>query len=256
MINKKANNCLVSIVTPTYNSELFISELISCIQNQTFQGWELLITDDCSTDNTVELVRKFIQTDGRIKLFQLSKNSGAGVARNNSIKEASGRFIAFCDSDDRWLPNKLEVQLQFLTNHKTAFTYSSYLTKDENFKETGRVNAPEEISYKEILRNNYIGCLTAIYDTKTLGKMFMPDIRKRQDWVLWINIIKRLGVVQGIPEPLATYTIRKNSISSNKFNLVKYNWIVYNKALGFGMIRSLLYLIQFLYFYARKKINF
>ena len=247
---------LVSIITPTYNSGQFISELIICIQNQTVQNWELLITDDCSTDNTVSIVRKFIQADGRIKLFQLSKNSGAGAARNNSIKEASGRFIAFCDSDDRWLPNKLEVQLQFLINHKTAFTYSSYLTQDENFIEIGRVNAPEEISYKEILRNNYIGCLTAIYDTQVLGKMFMPDIRKRQDYVLWINIIKRLGKVQGISQPLAIYTVRKNSISSNKFNLVKYNWIVYNKALGFGIIRSLLYMIQFLYFYARKQINY
>lgn len=256
MINKKTSNCLVSIITPTYNSGQYITELIVCIQNQTFQEWELLITDDCSIDHTVDLVRKFIQYDRRIKLFQLSKNSGAGVARNNSIKEASGRFIAFCDSDDRWLPNKLEVQLQFLINQKTAFTYSSYLTQDENFLVTGRVNAPKEISYKEILKNNYIGCLTAIYDTQALGKMFMPEIRKRQDWVLWINIIKRLGIVQGISEPLAIYTVRKNSISSNKFNLVKYNWIVYNKALAFGKIRSLLYMIQFLYFYARKKINY
>lgn len=140
-------------------------------------------------------------------------------------------------------------------NYRCDLSNSSYLTQNENFIEIGRVNAPKEISYKAILRNNYIGCLTAIYDTQTLGKMFMPNIRKRQDWVLWINIIKSLGVVQGISDPLVIYTVRKNSISSNKFNLVKYNWIVYNNALGFDVIRSLFFMIQFLYLYAGKKIN-
>lgn len=240
---------------PTYNSGKFIEESISSIQNQTYANWELLITDDCSTDDTVLIIKRFIRIDPRIRLFQLSKNSGSGVARNKSIQKASGRFIAFCDSDDQWLPNKLEVQLNFLRNQKASFTYSSYITQDENKNPIGEVISPSKISYKKILKNNYVGCLTAIYDTKALGKMFMPDIRKRQDWVLWINIIKRLRVVQGISEPLAIYTVRKDSISSKKLNLVKYTWIVYYTALDFGIIRSLLCMIQFLYFYARKKIK-
>lgn len=250
-----SNYDLVSIIMPSHNSERFIKFSIESILSQTYENWELLISDDDSSDNTIQEIKKYARLDNRIKLFQLSKNSGAGVARNNSIKEASGRFIAFCDSDDRWLPQKLEVQLDFLRNHKASFTYSSYITQDENQNPIGKVIAPSKISYKKILKNNYIGCLTAIYDTKSLGKIFMPDIRKRQDYVLWINIIKRLEVVQGISEPLAIYTVRKGSISSNKLSLVKYNWMVYNKALGFGTIKSILYMIQFLFFYARKKFD-
>ena len=245
---------LVSIITPTFNSANFISGCIKSIQAQTYTYWELLITDDCSSDNTTEVISRFKEHDNRIKLFRLNENSGAGKARNNSIKLASGRFIAFCDSDDRWLPNKLEVQLEYLLDYNASFTYSTYFIQNEKQNRMGEIIGPNKISYKKILRNNYIGCLTAIYDTKTLGKMFMPDIRKRQDWVLWIDIIKRLGVVQGISEPLAIYTVRKDSISSNKLNLIKFNWIVYHKALNFGVVRSIFYIIQFLYFYARKKI--
>jgi len=252
----KTKEYLVSIITPTYNSEKFILGTIESIQKQTYINWELLITDDCSTDKTIEIIKDYKQTDKRIKLYKLKTNSGAGLARNNSIRHAAGRFIAFCDSDDRWLPNKLEVQLEYLLNQNAGFTYSSYFLHNEEQNKIGEIKGPRKISYRQILRNNYIGCLTAIYDTQALGKMFMPDIRKRQDWVLWINIIKKLGTVQGISEPLAIYTVRKNSISSNKFKLVKYNWVIYNKALGFGIISSLLYMIQFLYFYARKKINY
>lgn len=246
---------LVSIITPTYNSEKFISETIQSIQAQTHTNWELLITDDCSNDGTLRIINGFKGKDSRIKLYQLNKNSGAGKARNNSIKNASGRFIAFCDSDDIWLPNKLELQIGYLVNQNAGFTYSSYFTRDEDRKIIGEVTAPKQISYSKILKNNYIGCLTAIYDTNVLGKIFMSDIRKRQDWVMWIHIIERLGPVQGIPEPLATYTIRKKSISSNKLNLIKYNWIVYYQALNFGIIRSLLYMIQFLFYYAKKKVS-
>ena len=248
-------NHKVSIITPTHNSSEFIAATIKSIQNQSYTNWELIITDDCSTDNTVEIIHKIIQEDSRISLIELNNNSGTGVARNKSIEAACGRFIAFCDSDDLWIPNKLELQLRFLIDQKAAFTYSSYLLQDETRNYIGKVIAPQTISFKKILRNNYIGCLTAIYDTKVLGKMYMPDIRKRQDWVLWISIIKRLKVVEGITEPLAIYTVRKDSISRNKLNLIKYNWIVYSKALNLSPIASLLYMIQFLYYYARKKIN-
>lgn len=246
---------LVSIITPTYNSELYIGYTIESIQRQTYDDWELLITDDASTDNTVSVIESFIRTDRRIKLFKQRINEGAGIARNNSIKRSNGKYIAFCDSDDLWLPNKLEKQLKFIKNHNLSFTYSSYFTQDENWKKNGSVYAPSNICYKEILRNNYIGCLTALYDVEKLGKVYFPSIRKRQDWVLWINIIERLGIVQGISEPLAIYTVRKNSISRNKLNLIKYTWDVYHKALNFSLVKSVLYMVQFLYFYARKKIK-
>lgn len=246
---------LVSIITPTYNSELYISYTIESIQSQSYEYWELLITDDASTDNTVSVIESFTRTDGRIKLFKQRINKGAGIARNNSIKKSNGKYIAFCDSDDLWLPNKLKKQLKFIKNHNLSFTYSSYLTQDENRNRTGSVYAPSNICYREILRNNYIGCLTVLYDVEKLGKVYFPNIRKRQDWVLWINIIERLGIVQGISEPLAIYTVRKDSISKNKLNLIKYNWNVYHKTLNFSLAKSVLSIVKFLYFYARKKIK-
>ena len=248
-------NQLVSIITPTYNSEKYIAKTIESIIDQTYKNWELIITDDCSVDNTNLIIQSYIKIDPRIKLFQLKGNSGAGKARNNSIREANGRFIAFCDSDDLWLPSKLESQLRFLNENNLGFTYSSYFTQDEDYKTIGCVIAPNEISYKAILRNNYIGCLTAIYDTIHLGKVYMPNIRKRQDWVLWIKIIERLGRVKGISEPLAIYTVRKNSISSKKLELLKHNWFVYRMELGFNRLKSSFHIIQFIYYYARKKIN-
>lgn len=246
----------VSIITATYNSSEYISKTIESIRNQSYSNWELLITDDCSDDGTIEIIKEIIKKDQRVKLFCLKKNSGAGKARNNSIREANGRFIAFCDSDDLWLPYKLETQLRFLGENNLDFTYSSYFTQDENGKRIGCVYAPNKISFQDILRNNYIGCLTAIYDSKQLGKVYMPNIRKRQDWVLWIRIIEKLNLVKGISEPLAIYTVRKNSISSKKTELLKYNWIVYNKELGFNKLKSSFHMLQFLYYYARKKIDY
>ena len=123
---------LVSIITPCYNSAKFIGETIDSIQAQTFKDWELIITDDCSTDNTTEIIERYIAADPRIKLYKLEKNSGGGVARNNSIKAAKGRYIAFCDSDDRWHPWKLAKQLEFMQKNDYAFSYTSYMTCDED----------------------------------------------------------------------------------------------------------------------------
>ena len=240
---------------PTITSFSLSNKTIEGVINQCYKNWELLITDDCSTDSTCEVILSFIKLDSRIKLFQLKNNSGAGAARNNSIYKAKGRYIAFCDSDDIWLPNKLDIQLNFMRNNGLKFTFSSYLLRDENGKYLGTINAPEKITYNDILKNNYIGCLTVIYDSKNIGKVFFPEIRKRQDWALWIKIIENLRLVKGLNTPLAIYTKRTNSISNNKFELLKYNWIVYYKELNFNMARSILYMIRFLYFYLRKKVN-
>lgn len=245
---------LVTIITPTFNSESTIKKTILSILEQSYQNWELIITDDCSTDNTVNIIKKYQKEDNRIKVFVLKRNSGAGIARNNSISNAQGRFIAFCDSDDTWLPSKLETQINFMRENNIGFSYSGYYVIDEYGKNLGVVRARPKILYKHILRNNYIGCLTAIYDTKKLGKQFMSQIRKRQDWVLWIKIIKILGEVKGIEEPLAEYTNRKNSISSNKLGLVKYTWIIYRNELRFSVLKSVFHIFQFLFYYARKKI--
>ena len=245
---------LVSIITPSYNSEQFISETINSIINQTYTNWELLITDDCSTDSTIQIIKKFQETDSRIRLFILKKNSGAGIARNNSIKFAKGKYIAFCDSDDQWKENKIDKQIDFMKSNNLFFTYSSYEVIDEKGNKQKTIYAPEKLNFKQMLFNNYVGCLTAIYDQEKLGKIFMSKIRKRQDWTLWLKIFKIINNTSGISEPLAIYRNRSNSISNNKFDLLKFNFIIYNKELGYNKVKSLIFLTFFLYYYARKKI--
>ena len=229
---------LVSIITPSYNCSRYIGETIESIQAQTYGNWELLITDDCSTDDSVNIISRYASQDERIKLFQLDKNSGAGVARNNSIKESCGRYIAFCDSDDRWTPDKLERQIAVLNRVESGVVYSSYTTCDEDGVVNGIVVAYRTISYLEILRDDSIGFLTCIYDTQKLGKLFMPTLRKRQDWGLKILLLQKAGYAVGILEPLAIYRLRKNSLSNKKLNLIKYNVKVYREILNYGLIRA------------------
>lgn len=246
---------LVSIITPTYNSEKFISETIESIKAQSYTNWELLITDDCSTDNTIEVIQKFTKSDKRIKLFKLKENSGAGIARNTSIKNATGTFIAFCDSDDQWLPEKLATQISFMQKNDLRFTYSSYYTIDTNGNRKGIIAAPSKLTYSMLLRNNYVGCLTAIYNQEKLGKIYMSEIRKRQDWTLWLKIMGKLQYTCGIQEPLAIYRIRPNSVSSKKISLLQITYNLYRKELNMGMIKSIFYLFRYLFYLVKKKIS-
>lgn len=221
---------LVSIITPTYNSEKFISDTIQSIQNQTHVNWELLIIDDCSNDKTVEIIENIIISDSRVKLFSLPKNQGTGVARNTAVSKANGRYISFLDSDDLWKPNKLERQLNFMKENDLPFTFSFYECIDEDGKNLNiRKEAPILTSYFKLFFCNYIGNSTAIYDTIILGKIPILEIRKRQDWMLWLTIVKKIKSAQPVSEVLAYYRIRKNSISSSKFDLIKYNFNVYHK---------------------------
>jgi glycosyltransferase involved in cell wall biosynthesis len=247
---------LVSIITPSYNCAQFVAETIEAILAQSYTNWELLITDDCSSDNSCEIIQRYADNDPRIKLLRLEKNSGAGVARNNSISAAKGRFIAFCDSDDRWTSNKLERQLSFMVDNNYGLTYTSYATTDEDGKVIGYVECMTKLNYSRIIRDNGIGCLTAIYDAEKIGKFYMPIIRKRQDWCLWIEIIKSIGAAYGLQEPLAIYRTRNGSISSNKVEMLKYNYAVYHDVLNFSApVAALLLCGYFLPYYFYKKLK-
>ena len=244
---------LVSVIMPTYNSSKFVAESINSILNQTYLNFELLITDDCSSDETVSILKNFEKRYLNIKVFSLAINSGAGVARNNSIKEAKGRFIAFCDSDDIWLPNKLEIQVNFMVSNNLSFTYSNYkIYEFDNYK--SKVKPPLMLKYDNLLNKNYIGCLTVMYDESVTGKMYMPLLRNRQDWGFWLLIIKRTGVAIGINQELAIYNIRNSSISRNKFNLIRYHFKIYRDLLGLGFIHSIYRLIINILFELRFKI--
>ena len=230
------NHGLVSIITPSYNSSKFISQTIESILSQTYTNWELLITDDCSVDNTREIVESYQRKDTRIKFFQLKENSGPGIARNHSIEMAKGRFIAVCDSDDQWYPEKLEKQLAFMQEKNCALSYTSYMVCDESNVITSIVVSLSNITYAALKRDNGIGCSTAIFDVDKVGKMYFPDIRKRQDWGLWLNILKKVKVAYGMKEPLALYRIQETSLSSNKLSLIRYNIAVYRQVLKYPLL--------------------
>lgn len=234
---------LVSIITPSYNSADFIGDTIDAILSQTYPHWELLITDDCSIDNSVEIIEEYARRDARIKLQKLEKNSGAGVCRNKSIEAARGRYIAFCDSDDVWMPQKLEKQLAFMEKKGCALSYSSYILMDEDRNEKGIMVCMRKIDFASMKRDDGIGCLTAMYDTEKVGKMYMSSIRKRQDWGLWLEILAKCKVAYGIKEPLAYYRIRSGSISNNKFSLVKHNINVYRTILKFSALKAYLFFL-------------
>jgi glycosyltransferase involved in cell wall biosynthesis len=249
----------VSVVTPAYNCEDLIGATIESILAQTYEDWELLITDDCSTDGTREVVERYVQRDSRIHLLRLEKNGGAGAARNNSIRAAKGRFIAFCDSDDRWTPDKLERQLKFMTDGGYGLTYTSYEVCDEQDNICGYVECLPWLNYARILRDNGIGCLTAIYDRDKVGLFEMPMLRRRQDWCLWLDIIRHSGTAYGLKEPLAIYRVRSGSLSRNKVAMLRWNYRVYHQFLGYNKVVSCLmmggYFLPY-YFYKKLKQKF
>lgn len=243
-MNKRS---LVSIVMPAHNAAGFISESISSVQKQTYENWELLVIDDASGDHTSQLVEDFIARDSRIKLHSLPANQGAGFARNIGIKASKGDFISFLDADDLWLPQKLETQLRFMEDNEVKVCYSSYELIDEEGRSKGKkIEALAILPFKKLLKANYIGNLTGIYNARELGKIYCPLIRKRQDWGLWLLAVKKAGGAKGIKEPLAQYRIRKQSISGNKWEMLGYNYKVYKKVLNFSTVKSSFWILLFL----------
>ena len=241
---------------PTYNrGDSYLKHAINSVIEQSYKNWELIITDDCSIDNSYDIVKSYSLTDKRITLFKLDKNRGAGYARNNSIKNSNGRFISFCDSDDQWKPNKLKTQLKYMLKHKYHFTCSAFDVINENGKYIETIYPPKKLTFNKLLTNNYIGCLTAIYDTKYLGKIYMSSIRNRQDWVLWLNILKKIKVTHTLKESLAIYRKRSDSISSNKIKMIRFHWRVYYEELNFSFIKSFFCLINNILFHLIKKYN-
>ena len=234
---------LVSVIMPSFNGAQHLAASIESILSQTYKDLELLITDDHSDDEeTLSILKRYSEQDERVNVLYLNSNHGPGYARNKSIERAKGRYIAFCDSDDRWFPEKLERQIAFMAQKNCALCYASYIICDDNNTEEGITIAPASISFGQLKRDNKIGCLTAVYDTQLLGKKYyMPAIRKRQDWGLFLSILRDCGNAYAIQEPLAYYKNRQNSVSSNKLGLIKYNILIYQKVLGFSRLKANFY---------------
>jgi teichuronic acid biosynthesis glycosyltransferase TuaG len=238
---------LVSIITPSFNCEKFIGETIQSVQNQTYKNWEMIIVDDCSTDQTAAIVERFIKNDSRIHLFRLDENSGTGIARDVALSKVNGGYIAFVDADDLWKPLKLEKQLQFLKENKVPFTFSFYdCIDEEGYKLNKRVEAPRNLSYRQLFFCNYVGNLTGIYEVNYFGKIAISSTRKRQDWMVWLTVLKKIKKAKPVPESLAIYRVRNNSLSASKVDLLKHNFAVYRSFHGFNYIYSLFIIVGFL----------
>lgn len=230
---------LVSIIMPTYNCADFIGESIESVLNQTYENWELIIADDCSTDNTENVVNKFIKVDNRIKYYKLKENSGAAIARNLAVDKSKGEFIAFLDSDDLWTNDKLEKQINWMKKNNYKFTCTKYEQIDEDGKKNGiSIGVKKKVNYNGVLLSCPIGNSTVIYNAKKIGKFETPNIRKRNDDALWLKILKSEKYAYGLDDTLMLYRLRKNSLSRNKLQLVKYHWYLYREIENLSIIRS------------------
>lgn len=221
-------NELVSVIMPVYNAEEYVEVAICSVISQSYRNWELLVVDDCSTDASVSIIKSFEEHDKRIHFFQTNSSSGSPVRpRNIAVEAAKGRYIAFLDSDDVWLPNKLEEQLLIFENPDIAVVFSNYEKMTEEGQRSGRIIcAPRWTDYKKLLRGNVIGNVTGIYDTHKVGKVFFQPIH-HEDYVLWLSILKQGYVARNTNTVTALYRLRKQSVSSNKWKVLGWQWHIY-----------------------------
>lgn len=230
---------LVSIITPTYNCAKFIARTIDSVQAQTYQNWEMIIVDDCSQDNTKEIVEEYIKNDSRIKYHLLAVNSGAAVARTTAMNLAKGSYMAFLDSDDIWMPDKLERQIKWMNDNGYVFSCTAYEQIDEEDNLLNRtIKTVRRTDYNRLLLDCPVGNSTVVYDVEKMGKFEVPNIRKRNDDALWLQMLKKEKYIWGMPDVLMKYRIRQNSISSNKFKVIKYHWILYRDIEHLSVLRS------------------
>lgn len=234
---------LVSVIMPTYNCGKFIEETIKSVANQTYKNWELIIVDDCSKDSTEDIINRYAECDNRIIYHKLETNQGAAVARTKAMEMARGSYMAFLDSDDLWKNDKLEKQINFMEKNSYSFTCTAYEQIDENNNLLNKIIRPKiKADYNRILLDCPVGNSTVMYNVDELGKFEVPNIRKRNDDALWLQILKKEKYIYGLNEILMQYRIRQNSISSNKLDLIKYHWQLYRQIEHLSIFRSVFHI--------------
>ncbi len=246
---------LVSIITPSYNTGNFVASTIQSVLDQTYQNWEMLIIDDFSTDNSVEIIKSF--NDSRIKLFVNNSNKGAAISRNYALKQAKGKWIAFLDSDDIWEPDKLEKQIKFMKRNNYNFSYTNYIEIDENSEPIGKLITGPKVLTKTHLNNFcYQGCLTVMYNNEEIGLLQIENLPKNNDYAIWLKAIKKSNCYL-LPETLARYRKRKGSISNHTYTkLIKYHYYLWRYGEGKGNSIAILFTARNLLFGFIKKILF
>ena len=239
----KARTPLVSVIMPTYNCGAYIADSIQSVIAQTVTDWELQIVDDCSTDDTPAIVEKLAAQEPRIHYDRLARNGGPAAARTEALRRASGKYIAFLDSDDQWAADKLEKQIAFMEKTGEKFSATAYDQINEKGAPLPTVCLPPyRTDYRKMLRlSNPIGNSTVMYDQNALGKFEVPPIRKRNDFALRLKILKKTPACAGMDHILTHYRVRSNSVSNNKLAQAKYHWQLYREMEGFGVLRSLFY---------------
>lgn len=254
-IDKDDNMPRVSIVTPVYNAEKLIDKTIESVLNQTYKDFEMILVDDCSTDSSKEVIKSYSDIDKRIKYHKLDKNSGPAVARNKGIELSQGPYICFLDSDDLWLPTKLEEQLAFMEEKDIAFSFTSYSLIDEAGNDLDKiVNVPKEIDYEGLLKNTIIGCLTVIIDREKTGDFKMPLVRAGQDTATWLSILRKGYIAYGLQKPLAKYRIVEGSISHGKIKALKRTWNTYRNLEKLSLPKSMYVFVFYVFNAIRKRI--
>ncbi len=233
---------LVSIIVPVYNAEKYIEETMDCVLAQTYSHWELLLVEDCGSDNSVILIRQYMEKtqDPRIRLIRQPSNMGAARARNRGLKEASGRYVSYLDADDLWAPEKLEKELAFMKEKDAAFAFTGYEFADESGKGTGKVvHVPEKLTYKQALSNTTIFTTTVMFDLEKLAKeqLEMPAV-KSEDTALWFRVLRSGVAAYGLDENLVKYRRPGKSLSSNKLEALRRIWYLYRREEKLGVIRS------------------
>ena len=235
----------VSIIVPMYNAEKFIGKTIESVLSQTYENWEILIMNDVSTDNSLAVVNEYAKKDDRIKVLNTEKNMGVVKGRNHLIDLANGKFIAFLDADDYWHSQKLEKQIQFMKEKNAGISCTEYTRVKENGEKINEVVIKSEISYTDMLKNNYLGCLTVMYDVEKIGKRYFKELEKNEDYVLWLEIVKDVKTIYGLKENLAYYRVLDNSRSSNKAKTAKVRWETYRKTEKLPLLKSIYYFMHY-----------
>lgn len=231
---------LVSIVVPVYNAERFLDDTIATVLNQTYTNWELIMVDDCSTDDSVNIISKYTKTDKKIRLYKNKVNSHAALTRNKGIDEAKGRYIAFLDADDLWVPTKLEKQVSFMQEKDCAFSFTGYEFANEKGIPTGKkVKVPETLNYKQALRNTIIWTSTVMFDMSKLTKneTHMPNV-KSEDTACWWKVLKHVDRAHGMQDILSLYRRSGGTLSANKLKAVKRVWNLYRNVENHNVIYS------------------
>ena len=234
-------NDLVSIIMPSYNCGEYVEETIRSVQTQTYQNWEIVFMDDCSTDDTIRRVSEMREKDSRIKLYQNHGNLGAALSRNNALREANGRWIAFLDSDDQWMPDKLEKQVRFMEENGYKFSYTCYKEMDSVGNDTGIVvSGPGKVTKAGMFAFCWPGCLTVMYDANEVGLVQIEDIKKNNDYAMWLKVCQKADCYL-LPEVLAKYRRgRSGSVSSHSITtMIKWHYKLFRDAEKMGAIKSL-----------------